>query len=114
MIQVSYTFQFDLTYDLWKLICDIQYMQSPKSLLWAWNESQRYIYDGLEGLGPDMEAMHQSLEIMRTGKQEENPDFEEKIFNYGGNVVSKTVSEVGVFDMPNPYRYDILSISIFC
>ena len=52
-----------------------------------------------------MEAMHQSLEIMRTGKQEENPDFEEKIFNYGGNVVSKTVSEVGVFDMPNPYRY---------
>ena len=40
-----------------------------------------------------MEAMHQSLEIMRKGKQEEKPDFEEKIFNHGGNVVSKTVSE---------------------
>ena len=27
---------------------------------------------------------------------------------------SAFVSEVGVFDMPNPYRYNILSISIFC
>ena len=52
---------------------------------------ERYIYDGLEGLGPDMEAMHQSFEIMRKGKKGEKADFKEEIFNFMGRL--KIVSD---------------------
>ena len=37
--------------------------------------------------------MHQNLEMVRKGKPEQTPHFEENIFNLMGNVVSKFVSE---------------------